>query len=74
MIKISEIFHSIQGEGKHAGVNSIFLRLSGCDLQCSFCDTLYHKQGKQMSVEEIKKEIKKYNSYNLVITGGEPLL
>ena len=58
MIKVNEIFHSIQGEGKYTGVNSIFMRTSGCDLACNFCDTKYHKEGNQKSTEEIIEEIK----------------
>jgi organic radical activating enzyme len=73
-IKVNEIFHSIQGEGQHAGINSVFLRTSGCDLSCLFCDTKYHKEGGEISLESIRKSINSFNSYNLVITGGEPLL
>ena len=71
---VNEIFNSIQGEGKYGGTNVVFLRLSGCDLQCSFCDSQYHVEGKQMSSEEIIEEIKQYNSKIIIITGGEPLL
>jgi len=73
-LKICECFNSLQGEGKYVGKNSIFLRLSGCNLACLFCDSQYHLKGHIMSTDDIKKEIEKYNSNYLVITGGEPLI
>ena len=73
MRKINEIFHSIQGEGCHAGVPSVFIRFSGCNLRCSFCDTI-HEDGKMMSDEEIINEIKRQPSAQIVLTGGEPSL
>lgn len=73
-LNICECFHSIQGEGKYIGKNSIFLRLSGCNLSCSFCDSQYHLNGHIMSTEDVIKEISKYNSDYLVITGGEPMI
>lgn len=82
-LKISEIFHSIQGEGVNVGKPSIFLRTATCNLQCSWCDTKYtwdwknydyNKEVKEMEIPEIKNEIIKFNEKNLVITGGEPLL
>lgn len=82
-LKISEIFDSIQGEGINAGKPSIFLRTSLCNLACSWCDTKYtwdwknydyKKEVKEMSTDEVRKEIKKYTGNRLVITGGEPLL
>lgn len=73
-MKIVEIFHSIQGEGKNAGINSIFLRTSGCNLNCSFCDTQYHREGQETDLQEALKKVLEIDSYNLVITGGEPLL
>ena len=73
-LKVCEIFGSIQGEGKYIGRNSIFLRLSGCNLFCVYCDTRYHSKGYIMSIDDIKKKIGKYDSNYLVITGGEPLI
>jgi 7-carboxy-7-deazaguanine synthase len=78
-LKISEIFYSIQGEGKHTGIPTLFIRLSGCNLQCNYCDTRYAlENGHTMSEQEIVEEVKKYWSNNkplwVCITGGEPLL
>ncbi len=76
-MQVSEIFYSIQGEGINLGKPSIFLRLSGCHLRCTWCDTKYTwdlKSGKKMEIKDIIKEIKKFPSKNLVITGGEPLI
>ncbi|MCH5241489.1 MAG: radical SAM protein [Muribaculaceae bacterium] len=73
MRKINEIFHSIQGEGCRAGVPSVFIRFSGCNLKCGFCDTR-HEEGKLMNDEEIINEIKKYPASQIVLTGGEPSL
>jgi len=74
-MKISEIFYSIEGEGIEIGRPEIFVRLSGCNLRCVWCDTKYAwEDGKDMSVEEVIEEIKKYPCKNVSITGGEPLL
>jgi len=73
-MKVNEIFYSIQGEGILVGVPSIFLRLSGCNLRCSFCDTKYsYIQGKEMSIQAILDKIMKFGCTNICITGGEPL-
>ena len=69
-LKICEIFPSIQGEGKTVGELAIFIRLSGCNLKCNFCDTPYHNEGKEMTNDEIVAEIRKYEIKRLVITGG----
>ncbi len=74
---ISEIFYSIQGEGLSIGKPAIFLRLSGCHLRCTWCDSKFAwdlKSGKEINTKEIIKEIKKYPAKHLVITGGEPLI
>jgi 7-carboxy-7-deazaguanine synthase len=76
-INISEIFYSIQGEGFLAGVPSVFIRLAGCPLRCKFCDTNYaidSKSGEKLSIDEILKQIKKYPTKYVVITGGEPMV
>ncbi|MCH5231495.1 MAG: 7-carboxy-7-deazaguanine synthase QueE [Muribaculaceae bacterium] len=73
MRKIKEIFHSIQGEGCLTGVSSVFIRFSGCNLKCEFCDTK-HDDGVWMSDDEILNEVKKYKAAMVVLTGGEPSL
>jgi 7-carboxy-7-deazaguanine synthase len=73
-MKISEIFESIQGEGRYAGFPMLFIRLSGCNRSCSFCDTKYHKESIEMSVEEVCNEIKESELDIVCFTGGEPLL
>ena len=74
---ISEIFHSIQGEGLLTGVPSVFIRTSGCNLRCRWCDTPYTSwspEGVEQSVDEIMKGIAGFPARHAVITGGEPLL
>lgn len=74
-MNINEIFYSIQGEGKWTGLPNMFIRTAGCNLRCSFCDTKYaYEYGKEMSIEEIVKDIRKYPCKHVCITGGEPLL
>ena len=76
-MRIAEIFYSIQGEGLLAGVPSIFIRTSGCNLRCHWCDTPYASwkpEGPEMSVEEILKKITEWNCYHVVLTGGEPMI
>jgi len=73
-MKISEIFQAIQGEGPEMGKPTIFVRFSGCNLNCKFCDTKYHKNGKEMNEEDVINEIKKHSIKNITFTGGEPLL
>ncbi len=72
---VNEIFYSIQGEGKLAGVPSVFIRLAGCPLRCKWCDTKYAwspTSGCEMSLEQIKTEVIKHPASHVVITGGEP--
>ncbi|MCM1076042.1 MAG: 7-carboxy-7-deazaguanine synthase QueE [Bacteroides sp.] len=71
--RVNEIFYSIQGEGYFTGTPAVFLRFSGCNLKCSFCDT-DHNQYKSMTPAEIIKEMRVYPSRHLIITGGEPSL
>jgi len=74
-MKINEIFYSLQGEGKWAGLPNIFIRVTGCNLRCSYCDTKYaYYDGKEMNIKEILNHIKKYKCQYVCLTGGEPLL
>lgn len=74
MYKINEIFHSLQGEGYNTGTASVFIRLSGCNLHCAFCDTR-HDEGTMMSLPEIVEQVMRYpNAPLIVLTGGEPSL
>lgn len=74
MLKVNEIFYSIQGESSKAGLPCVFVRLTYCNLRCSYCDTEYaFYEGKDFSIDEIITEIKKYNCNLVEITGGEPL-
>lgn len=75
MIKVNEIYYSIQGEGTAAGLPCVFVRLTYCNLRCSYCDTEYaFYDGKDFSVKKIIDEVKKYNCNLVEITGGEPLV
>ena len=74
---ISEIFHSLQGEGELTGVSSVFVRTSGCNLRCNWCDTPYaswNPEGTNLSVAEILATVKTYPARHVVLTGGEPML
>lgn len=73
MRKINEIFYSLQGEGFHTGYAAVFVRFSGCNLKCSFCDTR-HEEGTWMSDEEIVKQVVSYPARMVILTGGEPSL
>ena len=74
MYKINEIFHSLQGEGYNTGTASVFIRLSGCNLRCDFCDTR-HEEGTLMSLPEIVEQVMRYPKAPLIVlTGGEPSL
>jgi 7-carboxy-7-deazaguanine synthase len=76
-MRISEIFYSIQGEGELTGVPTIFIRTSGCNLRCRWCDTPYaswNPEGEEMSIEDIIKEVKKHPARHCVLTGGEPMI
>jgi 7-carboxy-7-deazaguanine synthase len=75
MLTVNEIFHSIQGESSHAGRPCVFVRLTACDLRCSWCDTPYaFHEGRRMSVEEVAGKVAEYGCDVVEITGGEPLL
>lgn len=72
-MKVNEIFYSLQGEGYYSGTPAVFVRLSGCNLQCPFCDT-QHECGTEMDEEAIVAEVAKYPARHVVVTGGEPSL
>lgn len=72
-MKINEIFQSLQGEGFFTGTPAVFIRMSGCNLNCNFCDT-NHNPWHEMSESEIIHEISKFPAKHIVITGGEPTL
>lgn len=71
MRKINEIFYSLQGEGFHTGTPAVFVRFSGCNLKCSFCDT-QHEEGVLLSDEEIIAQVNSYPCRMVILTGGEP--
>ncbi len=74
-MQISEIFYSIQGEGKRAGLPTVFIRTTGCNLRCSYCDSRYaYEGGEEMTIESIISKINNYHCPQICITGGEPLL
>jgi 7-carboxy-7-deazaguanine synthase len=75
VLTVNEIFHSIQGESTHAGRPCVFVRLTACDLRCSWCDTAYaFHEGWKMSVEDVVSRVRGYGCDVVEITGGEPLL
>ncbi|MBN1833134.1 MAG: radical SAM protein [Deltaproteobacteria bacterium] len=74
-LKINEVFYSIQGESSFAGRPCVFIRLTGCNLRCSYCDTQYaYEEGNSLKIKEILAEIGSYECRLVEITGGEPLL
>jgi len=73
MLKVNEIFYSIQGEGQRAGTANIFIRLAGCDLTCGFCDTEFESY-KKMNNDKLLEALKEYDCKNIIWTGGEPAL
>jgi len=74
-MKINEIFKSIQGESSFAGLPCVFVRLAGCNLRCSYCDTTYaYEKNIEIAVDEILEKVKSFNCPLVEITGGEPLL
>jgi 7-carboxy-7-deazaguanine synthase len=75
MLKVNEIFYSIQGESTYAGKRCVFVRLTGCNLRCTYCDTEYaFYDGEELSVNSIIEKVKSFNCELVEITGGEPLL
>jgi len=76
-MKVSELFYSIQGEGKLVGVPSVFVRASGCNLRCTWCDTPYASwdpEGEELAVDEIVRRVLAYGARHVVLTGGEPMI
>lgn len=76
-MRVSEIFYSIQGEGKLTGMPSIFVRASGCNLRCTWCDTPYaswEPDGSEMTVDEIIERVNSFPGSHVVLTGGEPVI
>jgi 7-carboxy-7-deazaguanine synthase len=75
MLTVNEIFHSIQGESTRAGAPCVFVRLTACDLRCSWCDTPYaFHEGQKRSIDDVVAEVERYDCRLVEITGGEPLL
>jgi 7-carboxy-7-deazaguanine synthase len=76
-MRIAEIFHSIQGEGKLMGVPSAFVRVSGCNLRCTWCDTPYaswNPQGEEMAAQAVAERVLRFPGHHVVLTGGEPMM
>jgi 7-carboxy-7-deazaguanine synthase len=76
-MKVAEVFHSIQGEGKLAGLPSVFVRASGCNLRCVWCDTPYaswQPEGDDVPVEQLVGRVGEFGCRHVVVTGGEPLI
>jgi 7-carboxy-7-deazaguanine synthase len=76
-VRIAEIFYSVQGEGGLVGTPSVFVRLSGCNLRCSWCDTPYaswRPEGRKLSQEAVAAEVRRYAAHHVVLTGGEPMI
>jgi len=76
-VKIAEIFYSLQGEGSLLGVPSVFIRTSGCNLRCRWCDTPYtswNPEGSEMAADAVVMQARSYGAQHVVVTGGEPLI
>ena len=76
-MKIAELFYSIQGEGSLVGVPSVFIRTSGCNLRCAWCDTPYaswQPEGAELTLGQIVDEVKAHPARHVVVTGGEPMI
>jgi 7-carboxy-7-deazaguanine synthase len=75
VLSVNEIFYSIQGESTYAGKPCVFVRLAGCDLRCTWCDTAYaFAEGQKMSIDDVLQQVEEYGSPLVEVTGGEPLL
>lgn len=74
MLRITEIFHSIQGEARYMGLPTVFIRLTGCPMRCSYCDSAYaFHGGEKKSIETIIRSVQQYDTKHITVTGGEPL-
>jgi 7-carboxy-7-deazaguanine synthase len=74
-LKVNEIFYSIQGESSYAGRPCVFVRLTGCNLRCSYCDTRYaYEEGEDLEIEAILSRVRSYRCPLVEVTGGEPLM
>src|SRR5207244_7117083 len=76
-LKIAELFYSIQGEGSLVGVPSVFIRTSGCNLRCSWCDTPYtswRPEGNELTLDQILDQVRAHPARHAVVTGGEPMI
>jgi 7-carboxy-7-deazaguanine synthase len=76
-LRIAELFYSLQGEGSLVGVPSVFIRTSGCNLRCAWCDTPYtswNPEGTELSLRQIVDEVKAHPARHVVVTGGEPMI
>ena len=74
MIRITEIFYSLQGESYYVGLPTVFIRLTGCPLRCSYCDTAYaFHGGEKMTIEDVIAEVARYETRYVTVTGGEPM-
>jgi 7-carboxy-7-deazaguanine synthase len=75
VLSVNEIFYSIQGESTYAGRPCVFVRLAGCDLRCTWCDTTYaFNEGQKMTVDDVLERVESYGGPLVEVTGGEPLL
>ncbi len=73
-LRITEIFHSLQGESRSVGFPTVFVRLTGCPLRCTYCDTTYaFKGGEWMTLAQIQEQVASYGTRHITLTGGEPL-
>ena len=73
-LRITEIFHSLQGETSTTGLPTVFVRLTGCPLRCGYCDTAYaFEGGTKMALSEIMRTVQDYGAHHVTVTGGEPL-
>jgi 7-carboxy-7-deazaguanine synthase len=76
-MKIAEVFYSIQGEGMLAGVPSVFVRTSGCNLRCTWCDTPYTSwkpEGEDLTLDSLLENVRRHGATHVVVTGGEPMI